>query len=126
MQPDQYANLLSILNLIVEPLTETIGHLIFNAIRYQHRDIPRPIENGRAMGADFEVGLNPCAQFSIDLAIHIIGDLSPDLFTADFNHFHAMHPVPLCFKLSASQLLPRPHLFIFRFARTPATVDARS
>jgi hypothetical protein len=76
---EQIAGSLFILDSAVKALTETVRQLIFNTIPHELDHIPGSIENGRAVGAHFEVSFHPCAQFGIDLAVNIIGDLSPDL-----------------------------------------------
>jgi hypothetical protein len=63
----------------MKTLAETVGYDIFNTIAYELDDIPRSIENSRAVGAHFEVSLHPRAQFGINVSVNIIGDFSPDL-----------------------------------------------
>jgi len=76
---EQIAGVLPIHELSVKALAETIRKLILDTIAHKLDYIPHSIENGRAVRAHFEVGLQPCAQLGIDFAVNIVGDLSPDL-----------------------------------------------
>ena len=86
----------------VKTPTKTIWKVILDTVRHEFHDVLSSVQNGRAVGARLEVSLHTRAQLGVDLAIHIVGDLSPDFRAADFNHTHMTHTLAFCFTLSVT------------------------
>src|SRR6266849_4779720 len=88
---------LFIFDFVVEALTESLGHLVFDTITHQFHDVPGPVHDCRTVGANLEMRFHAGAHFRGDLSIQKIGDLSPDLKAADFYHLHWIRRVPFSF-----------------------------
>src|SRR5437016_9112763 len=76
---------------------ESLGHLVFDTITHQLHDVLRPIQDRGAVGANLEMRFHACAHLRVDLPVQKIGDLSPDLKAAYFNHLHWIQRVPFSF-----------------------------
>src|SRR5262249_22921384 len=67
------------------------------AVTHQLHDISGPIQDSLAMGTPFKVHFHACAQLRVDLPVEKIGDLSPNLQAADFDHTHWIPYDPFSF-----------------------------
>jgi hypothetical protein len=84
--------------LVAQAFAKTFGHLVFDTISYQFHDVLGPIEDGRAVGADFEMRFHTGAHLRVNISVQVIGDLSPDLEAAYLNHLHWIQMVPFSFR----------------------------
>src|SRR6266851_7946287 len=92
---------LFIFDFVVEALTESLGHLVFDTITHQFHDVLRPVQDCRTVGANLEMRFHAGAHLRVNFPVQEIGDLSPDLKAAYFNHLHWIQRVPFSFMLLA-------------------------
>src|SRR2546428_7294577 len=88
---------LSVFDFVVEALTESFGHLVFDTITDQPHDVLGPVQDCRTVGANLEMRFHAGAHLRVDLSVQKIGDLSPDLKAAYFDHLHWIQRVPFSF-----------------------------
>src|SRR6266700_5738816 len=72
------------------------------------------------------MGFHARAQLRIDFSVDEVGDLTPYLNAANFNHSHWIRSRLISFNLPITPILPGSYLVIFSLARRPASVDAWS
>jgi hypothetical protein len=76
------------LNLVIEPLVETLRHLKQPPIADQTYDILHSAQDRGTMGARSEVRFHSFTQLGRDVRIDIVGDFSPDFNATNFKCTH--------------------------------------
>src|SRR5216684_9347496 len=112
---------LFIFDFVVEALTESLGHLVFDTITHQLHDVLGPVQDCRTVGANLEMRFHAGAHLWVNFPVQEIGDLSPDLKAADFYHVHWIRRVPFSFMRPAQPGLTRASPF-----RIPASRSTSS
>ena len=83
------------IQLFIEVSTRARRNLESLSIPHQLDHIARTIQNGAAMSAIFKMGSHAGSQVRIDLALEIIGNLTPYLHAIDFDRLFRQVPAPI-------------------------------